>query len=273
MRVNVVTAVHACYAPFLTHAWESLRAQTHRDWWWLVQVDGPCGAVLDALVACGAAADSRVEIAVNGTGEGPAVTRNVALGRATAPLVQNVDADDELEPDALALLHEVLALEESAGFAVGHARDLLPDGELRDHPLPLDAGAIPRGTLLDAWTKGGAHRVPVHPAGVMWRRSLLLALGGWSALYGMEDTGLLMAASAVAPGVLVDAPTLRYRRHPDQGSSRAGDFAGRRFQVALVRQRAEMLLRGPAWRGVESCGEDTINGGSWAFCRGLPDSG
>ncbi|OCC14060.1 hypothetical protein A3Q37_00333 [Streptomyces sp. PTY087I2] len=150
------------------------------------------------------------------------MSRNIALGRATAALVQNMDADDELEPDALAALAEALTARPAVGYAVGHARDLLPDGDLIDHALPVPAGVLPRGALLDQW----ADDVPVHPAGVMWRRSLLLSLGGWSALHGMEDTALLMAASASADGVLVDAPTLRYRRHAAQRSKQTSKFAG-----------------------------------------------
>ncbi|MBH1935327.1 glycosyltransferase [Streptomyces sp. AV19] len=251
MLVNVVTAVHAPHAVFLPAAWESLRRQSHGDWGWLVQIDGPADAVLRALADCGAARDDRVDVAANGTGEGPAVTRNVALGRAEAELVQNADADDELEPDALALLAGALAGRPRAGFAVGHARDLLPGGALRRRELPLGAGTLPRGALLDAWSTGGedGYRLPVHPAGVMWRRSLLLALGGWSALHGMEDTGLLMAASATAEGVLVDAPTLRYRKHPGQLSARRDDFAGGGLQIELVRQRAAVLRTLPGWAG------------------------
>ncbi|GAA2919156.1 hypothetical protein GCM10020221_14300 [Streptomyces thioluteus] len=196
-----------------------------------------------------------MDVAANGTGEGPAVTRNVALGRVEAEFVQNADADDELEPDALALLAGALAERPRAGFAVGHARDLLPGGALRAHELPVGAGTLPRGALLDAWSDEGGYRLPVHPAGVMWRRDLLLALGGWSALHGMEDTGLLMAASATAEGVLVDAPTLRYRKHSGQLSARRDDFVGGGRQIELVRQRAAVLRALPGWaeRSMTAC--------------------
>ncbi|SFQ63350.1 Glycosyl transferase family 2 [Amycolatopsis arida] len=225
MRVDVVTAVHAAYAPFLPAAWASVRAQRHRDWTWLVQVDGPATAVTAALAACGAADDPRVRLDAHGTREGPAVARNIALGRAEADLVQNLDADDELEPDALTVLAAALREHPDAGFAVGHARDLLPDGTLREHALDVRPGRLARGELLRIW-RHDPRRVPVHPAGVLWRRDLLLRLGGWMALRGMEDTGLLLAASAAAAGVHVPAATLRYRRHPGQRSTRRGKFTG-----------------------------------------------
>ncbi|WP_322769599.1 glycosyltransferase family 2 protein [Frankia sp. Cr1] len=223
-----MTAAHAAYARYIPAAWASLRSQSHRDWTWRVQVDGPPGDVLDALVACGAAADDRVRTAAHGTGEGPAVARNIALGMCTASLVQNLDADDELEDHALATLTDALGAHPWAGFAVGHARDLFPDGTLRSHSLPLSTGVLQRGALPAAWTTTPpeAYRLPVHPAGVMWHRSLLLALGGWSALRGVEDTATLMAGSALAAGVLIDTPTLRYRRHGTQRSLEKSDFSG-----------------------------------------------
>ena len=194
MRVDVITAVHAAHARFLTFAWASLRAQSYPDWTWLVQLDGPQAEAWDALSRCGAAGEPRVRVAAHGTHEGPAVTRNIALGGASAPLVHSLDADDEFEPDALALLVTALQTHPAAGFAVGRVRDLLVTGELRDHPLPVPAGVLPRGILLTEWqTTPGQYRLPVHPAGVMWRRSLLLSVGAWAALHGMEDTSAVMA--------------------------------------------------------------------------------
>ncbi|MDK0520443.1 glycosyltransferase [Streptomyces sp. ML-6] len=248
MQVDVVTAVHASYAAFLPAAWRSLLDQSHTQWRWLVQIDGPPDEVRAVLDNCAATEDPRVVVASHGTSEGPAVTRNIALGRTAAPLVQNVDADDELEPDALAVLATALSTHPDAGYAVGHARDLMADGMLVDHSLPVGPGVLPRGALLPTWkTTSTEYRLPVHPAGVMWKRPLLLGLGGWSALQGMEDTGLLMAASAVAEGILVDAPTLRYRRHAAQRSKQTSKFAGGGEQIALIRDRAALLSSLPPW--------------------------
>lgn len=249
MRVDVVTAVHAGYADYLADAWSSLRAQSHHAWRWLVQLDGTDVRPLRAALArCGAAADPRVRIDAHRTAVGPAVTRNLALGRSDAPLIQNLDADDLLEPAALSLLAGALDGAPQAGYAAGRARDLLPTGELRDHALPVHGGPLPRGVLLEHWsTAPGRYRLPIHPAGVMWRRDLLLSLGGWSAMHGMEDTGTLMAASARAAGILLEAPTLRYRRHARQLSRSPSDFGGGGVQISLIRQRALHLLTAPAW--------------------------
>ncbi|WP_157186779.1 hypothetical protein [Nocardia jiangxiensis] len=42
-----------------------------------------------------------MSLAANGIRVGTAVTRNIALGRAAAPLIQNLAAGEELEPTAL----------------------------------------------------------------------------------------------------------------------------------------------------------------------------
>ncbi|MGW4633304.1 glycosyltransferase family A protein [Nocardia sp. NPDC004415] len=228
VEIAVLTAVHAGYARYLPAAWRSLCAQTHTDWSWFVQVDGPrTPEIPAALIGCGATDDPRLRLAFNGTREGPGITRNVALGRITAPLIQNLDADDELEPTALADLSAALATEPTAGFAVGPARDLLGSGELRPFPHDPAPGILERGALLDAWiTTPDTYRLPVHPAGILWRRDLLLTAGGWAALRGMEDTALLMSASALAPGIVIDTPTLRYRKHHLQHSTRPSIFEG-----------------------------------------------
>lgn len=228
MGVDVVTAVHAAYARFLPDTWRSLRAQSYRQWTWLLQVDGADDAeVRAALTECGALSDPRLRLAANGTPEGTAITRNVALGRGAAPLVQTLDADDLLEPHAIAVLADALKARPVAGYAAGHARDLLPTGELREHQLSLRTGPIARGALAGEWvTEPGRYRVPLHPAGVMWRRDVVVLAGGWSGLRSMEDTGLLMAVSAIAEGVLVEQNTLRYRKHPEQQSAKTSKFNG-----------------------------------------------
>ncbi|MGW0328986.1 glycosyltransferase family A protein [Nocardia sp. NPDC003183] len=228
MTIAVLTAVHAGYARYLGTAWNSLHAQTRTDWVWTLQVDGPRSPdVLAALSTCDALGDVRVRLAFNGTREGPATTRNIALGRIEEPLVQNLDADDALEPDALAALSDALTHHPRAGFAVGIASDVHDSGATVEVPIGFCPGVLPRGALVDEWiTNDTQYHVPVHPAGAMWRREVLLAVGGWAALRNMEDTALLMASSAVADGVAVGIPTLRYRRHRLQRSRQTSIFEG-----------------------------------------------
>ncbi|MGH3312482.1 MAG: glycosyltransferase [Streptomyces sp.] len=252
-QVDVVTAVHALYARFIPSLWKSLRAQTHSHWRWWIEIDGEPGQVNEALRGCGAAADPRVRVSHHGPDVlGPAITRNLAFHRGTAPFVQTADSDDELEPGALALLTAALGANRDAGYALGQARDLLTGGELRELRLPLAPGVLDRGALPRYWITGGTggqgYRLPAHPAGAMYRRALVAGLGAWQAAEGMEDTALLMSASASSPGVLIADPTLRYRRHPDQRSARMRDFAGGGVQIRGIRSRVAALMNMPPWR-------------------------
>jgi glycosyltransferase involved in cell wall biosynthesis len=249
MPIDVVTAVHLPHARFVADTWASVRGQSRRDWTWVVQVDGPPEAVTAALEDCGAARHPQVRVDVNGIPAGPAVTRNVALGRSSAPLVQNLDADDILEPDALATLSSALEADMTLGYAFGRARDLLPDSRLVDHPTPLTEGSVPQGTLAHLWeTAPAGHRLPAHPAGVMWRRALLVDLGGWPALETMEDTGLLLAASARSAGHFVDRPILRYRKHPGQSSANPSAFRGGEHKLRSFDNGSRVDSRGPGRR-------------------------
>ncbi|MBO8195542.1 glycosyltransferase family 2 protein [Streptomyces oryzae] len=247
--VDVVTAVHAAYARFLPNLWKSLREQTHPSWTWWVEVDGDADEVTEALTGCGAALDPRVRVnAHGGAALGPATVRNLALHRGAARCVQTADADDELEPEALSLLVTALAEHPGTGFSVGRARDLLPDGQLLEVPVPLAPGLLERGALAAHWvTTEDTYRLPVPPACAMYLRDLVTVLGGWQAAEGMEDTALLMAASAATPGVLLPDPTLRYRRHADQRSKQSRTHFVEGPQVRGVRSRVAGLLALPPW--------------------------
>lgn len=91
------------------------------------------------------------------------------------------------------------------------------------------------------------YRLPVHPATLCIRRELALALGGWMALPGGEDTGLLLAASVVTDGFFINEPGLLYRKHPDQITAQA-DWAATgewELRMHLIESRA-VALRSPS---------------------------
>jgi glycosyltransferase involved in cell wall biosynthesis len=265
MHVDVVTAVHSPYARFLPDVWASLQDQTHDDWTWFIAIDGDDDEIRTALHECEAAADPRVRIITTGVQQGPAVARNAALDKCTGPFLQNLDADDQLEPTALETLLTAFARYPSAGFAVGQARDLVGT-ELHKFKLPIAPGLLERGKVIDHWDhEFGDYRLPVHPAGAMWRLDLVLLAGFWQALWGMEDTGLLMSGSALAEGILVEDETLRYRKHPGQHSNEKPKNSGGGVrneqdvnlikliegQVSLILKRVKLLRSWPQWYPVE----------------------
>jgi glycosyltransferase involved in cell wall biosynthesis len=173
---------------------------------------------------------------------GPAVSRNRALARSSGELLQNLDADDQLLPGALSALETALRADPAAAFAFGEAVDLHGDGRLARFPPTFPAGPVPPGEIPARWRSDPAdYWVPIHPAGIMWRRQVVLELGGWPALWGVDDTALLMSAAAVHPSVSLGRETFLYRRHERQISGTRAHRQQRAEQVEFIRQRVAAL--------------------------------
>ncbi|GAA0326935.1 glycosyltransferase [Actinoallomurus spadix] len=238
--ITVVTPVHPQNAPFLREAYESIRAQVLPagwDWQWVVQEDGDSGLVESALPE-----DPRISF---GTvrASGPAVTRTTALARAAGELIRNLDSDDRLLPGALFRDIELLAGAPEIDWTASRALDLLPDGSTRGHEAnDLPEGVIERGAVLRTWEEQG-WILPLVPGTLCMRRRLLLALGGWMALDTSEDTGLVIAANAVADGYFIGEPSMLYRRHPHQTTAQEFHTDARRRQRkrSLIIERAQAL--------------------------------
>jgi len=237
--VSVVTAVHRRSVRFLGAAYESLAAQVLPDGWdwqWLVQEDG--GSVGASRVL---PRDDRISIA-SGRPFGPGVARTYALARADGEFVKVLDADDLLTRGSLARDIDVLSMLPDVGWTTCRARDLLPDGTTAGVSGALAPGRVRRGDVLRRWIEDG-HRPPVHPATLCIRRGLLLNLGGWMALPAGEDTGLLLAADAVAEGYFISPVGLLYRKWPGQLTAQFAHLHPdeRTHRNAVIEARARAL--------------------------------
>lgn len=216
--ISVITPVHGPSIPYLADSYESLRSQELPegwDWQWLVQEDGRSGAVAAALPA-----DSRIFVATGKPG-GPAVARNMAMARSDGALLRVLDADDQLTPGALAREIDALTSHPDVGWTTSSVLDLMPDGSTVGWQHADPPGGKLRRTDVLNYFQQNSYRLPVHPATLCIRRELALALGGWMALPGGEDTGLLLAASVVADGFFITESGLLYRKHPDQITGQA----------------------------------------------------
>jgi glycosyltransferase involved in cell wall biosynthesis len=206
--ISVITAVRAVDQAHLLQAYASLTAQTGPEWEWLIQLDGPDQA-LPAVITD----DHRVHVSANQQQLGIALTRNLALNRSRGQLIHTFDADDQLLERALERLAAPLA-DRQIGFSFGRAIDLLPDGRQRRVQMPLAPGRVAPGAIYDEWQT--SHVVPVHCAGVMWRREQLFALGGWGGLYGAEDVFIMLAIAECWPSWYINFDTFYYRKHAEQ---------------------------------------------------------
>jgi hypothetical protein len=237
--ISVVTPAYAPRRDQLEAAYESIRQQvlpSEWQWQWVVQEDDQSGRLADVLPD-----DDRISPG-SGRHAGPAAARNLCLARATGEFIKVLDADDQLLPGALARDIQVLTASPAVAWTTTRALDLLPDGstaEFASNPLE---GRIERGEILQFW-RSHNYQAQVHPATLCMRRRLLIALGGWMALPASEDTGLLIAANAVAPGYFIATPGLLYRKWPGQATMQPEhiDEIERSARMAIIEERAEAL--------------------------------
>ncbi|MFB7653740.1 MULTISPECIES: glycosyltransferase family 2 protein [unclassified Streptomyces] len=241
-RIVIVTAVHGPSARYLPEAHASLSAQELPDGWdwrWVIQEDGGTHDVRPHVPD-----DPRV-VFRQGRRErqaGPGVARTMALAHADGEYVKVLDADDRLAPGSLARDLAALEADPGLGWATSRALDLLPDGSTAGFPGDPAHGPIERGTVLDFW-RANDFRAQVHPATLLVRRDLLLALGGWMALPASEDTGLLLALNCVSRGWFTEEVGLLYRKWEGQVTGQAShvDPAEREARMAVVEARARAL--------------------------------
>lgn len=217
-----------------------------RDWEWVVQVDGPAGA--DPGIPVVVADDPRVRVSANGEQLGAALTRNRALARVDAPLLLNADSDDVPVPGALDRLAAALDEVPDAGLAFGDWVEHWPDGGRWTPDLRFTAGRVAPGTIAGIWLEEGW--MPMHLAGALWRTEAVLAAGGWMAVTGAADVGLLLAVDAGWASVYVPGATFAYHHHGAQSTAAARWHELFDLDRRLLERRARALGHGdPATAG------------------------
>lgn len=239
--ISVITATYQPPADYLLAAWESVRSQQLPESWtleWLVQEDGREGRRASEILP-----EHPVIHCQGGRHGGVAITRNLALSRAQGSLVKNLDQDDLLGPGALARDIATFTEHPHIGWVTSHTVDLFTDGTTKSPTDPRPPGPIDPGDLATMWRERD-HILPVHPASMCLRRDLAVALGGWMAVPGSDDTGLLIAASTVAPGFFLPDTGLFVRHWPGQASAPDGPHyepTERAARMRLISDRAALM--------------------------------
>ncbi|MFE1691150.1 glycosyltransferase family 2 protein [Streptomyces albidoflavus] len=239
--ISVITAVHAPGAHHLPEAYKSLLAQelpAGWDWQWVIQEDGHTNEVAPHVPD-----DERVSFGQGRAGRA-AMARMLGLARARGEVVKVLDADDQLTAGALARDVEALERNPEVGWVTSRVLDLLPDGSTLGFEGDPSPGVLERGSVLEHW-RAHDYRASVHPATLATRKDLLLALGGWMALPASEDTGLLLALSAVSRGWFNADVGLLYRKWPGQvtGAASHTDPVERDARMQVIDARATALAR------------------------------
>ncbi|ADB34016.1 glycosyl transferase family 2 [Kribbella flavida DSM 17836] len=218
--LSLITAVHPLGADFLAETIAQVTEQKlPADWSveWLVQEDGTDPRLrrhFDGVPA--------VSFEANNGQYGPALTRNIALTRATGELTGVLDQDDVLLPGALAQLIGHFDVPRIV-WAAGQADDLLPDGSRRAYESALPAGVLEPGVVND-WAVEHGGVWPIQFAGLMVRTQALRAVGGWGTGPGHEDNTLFVALSEYCAGYNDPSVLWLYRQHAAQMTQHSGPY-------------------------------------------------
>jgi glycosyltransferase involved in cell wall biosynthesis len=130
---------------------------------------------------------------------GPSAAWMHALSATTAPYVMPFSSDDLLLAGSAGVLADALDGHPDAGFAWGDIQTFGLANVYR-----------PSVPMLCPWLVTYTNAIPAYS---LFRRSVLLEIGGWAEITASEDWDLWMrlAARGIA-GVYVPRPTYRYRR-------------------------------------------------------------
>ncbi|GAN77658.1 glycosyltransferase family 2 protein [Acidisphaera rubrifaciens] len=205
-RVSVVVPSYNC-AALLPRAVGSVLRQTMQDFELVIVDDGSTDETPDVIARY--RCERRIRCVVQGNRGLPAA-RNAGMAVSTAPYVAFLDADDELAPDALAVLTAALDADPGAGWCVTDITRIT--GETRDIVRSRIPGDIFYGILEDDFIRRG----------MFFRRAALAAAGLYDPHVRMrEDWDLnIRLIHGGVPFVYVPEPLYWY--HWREGSITTG---------------------------------------------------
>jgi teichuronic acid biosynthesis glycosyltransferase TuaG len=195
---------------------ESIIAQTLKDWELIIIDDGSSDQTA-AIIETFANANTRIKL-IRTPGVGRAVALNMALERAQAPYVANIDVDDPSHPQRLDIL--VNAMESASLYAVIGTRSLyLVEDE---QPRWQIYSALEPAEIRDV-TKTLARYNPISHSSVIMRTDALRNVNGYRTLRSSLDYDLWtrLAQAGYKLGVLstvLASKRLHHAQHFERSS-------------------------------------------------------
>lgn len=199
---------------FLAAAIESVLAQTFADFELLIVDDGSRDHSA-RIIRHYADQDARI-LPILRENRGLIASLNEMVELARAPIIARMDADDICRPDRFAAQYAFLEAHPDYGVVGSWSEDIDENGAPmqrtgEDHPLT-------HAQMLEAIERGG--QLICHPAAMM-RREIVRSVGGYhSAFRHCEDLDLWLRLASVTRMGNIPERLLRYRRYPEQVSSR-----------------------------------------------------
>jgi hypothetical protein len=199
---------------FLEAAIDSVLAQSFGDFEFLILDDGSSDATPHILKAY-AARDARVRPIIR-ENRGLVASLNQLLAEARAPLVARMDADDICLPQRFERQIAFLSGNPDHGVIGAQTHDI--DEEANPWPLPSPDNPETHEAFLAAIETDAP--LICHPA-VMYRRAVVLEVGAYHAAFRhCEDLDLWLRLSSRTRICSLPDRLIRYRRSPNQVSSR-----------------------------------------------------
>lgn len=220
LRIAVITPAYNA-AAFIGDTIRSVLGQTHDDWR-MVVVDDGSGDGTGAAAA--GFADPRIRL-IRQRNAGVSAARNRGMADADADALLFLDADDRLEPNALAALQQTLSVHPHAVAASAAARFINPLGRATRHALPAPHGDVLARLLVRNRFANGGH--------LLIRRDAARRAGAFRTdlTYGEDwEYWVRIAALGVFAAVAEKVPLLQVRE---------------RAEGAYLRQAADPAAIGP----------------------------
>ncbi len=199
---------------FLGAAIESVLGQSFADFEFLILDDGSSDATAEIL-KCYERTDPRIRPIIR-ENRGLVASLNEMIGKARAPIIARMDADDICRPHRFERQLAFLSDHPDHGVVGSWSEDMGEHGEPMfrtgaDHPLTHDE-------VLATIAEG--QQVICHPA-AMYRRDVVRAVGGYHAAFRhCEDYDLWLRLASVTKLANIPERLLRYRRYDGQVSAR-----------------------------------------------------
>jgi len=237
---SLISVVMANYngSPFLPAAFESLIAQTHREWE-LIVVDDASTDDSTALVEAWSEREPRIRLFAEKINRGPGGARNVGLDAARGDWIAVFDGDDMMEPDRLARML-ARAQADSAAIVADNLAIFANDRPSEVSYLQ-DPAAAPRWIGVSDFVnaRGDKDLGYLKP---MFSRALIGDTRYDEGLRIGEDFHFLLSLMLKGQSIRFDpAPLYRYRRHSASISYRWNPAA----IVALMEADERLLARTP----------------------------
>jgi glycosyltransferase involved in cell wall biosynthesis len=218
-EVSILMPVFDTPAPYLAECWESIRAQTFREWELVLVDDGSRAAETIAEIDR-IAGDRRVVLIRLDENQGIARALNVGLSRCRGKLVARMDADDKMLPTRLRRQFEYLRVHSDVTVLGTQLQGIEWETNQLQSPT-RHPEQVTDEYIKHQWTNSGIWFLN-HPT-VMLRRSEVMNLGGYPTYRVAQDLGLWL--KVVGAGLKIhNLPTveLHYRLHPNQVSKANG---------------------------------------------------